>query len=142
MLPGPAARARPQQEWRGRLPSDPSEPRLTGRRLKALLVRDVDRAAWIATMGEDCHLRIGNEPPFVGRAVALPALAAFRARIDGFGCGFCEVWTRRETIFAEAEVQFRDAQGRPASIPRAIVARVTEGRLRDLRVHLDPTPIP
>jgi hypothetical protein len=120
---------------------DPAPP-VTGARLKALLTSPFDAAVWHEAMGEDCHLRIGNAPTRLGRDAALPELAAFCRRVEGFGCGFCQVWKRRETIFAETEVQFRDRQGRPARIPCVIVARATEGRLRDLRLHLDPAPIP
>lgn len=115
---------------------------MTGTRLKALLVSRFDRDAWREAMGEDCHLRIGNGPPLVGRAAALPALEAFCQRVEAFGCGFCQVWTRREAIFAETEVRFRNAAGGEARIPCVIVARATEGQLRDLRFHLDPGPIP
>jgi hypothetical protein len=119
-----------------------SADRLTALALKALLANRFERAEWEAIAGEQLHVRIGNAEPEIGRTRALDALAAFRARVLGFGCRYCDLWQRREAIYAETDVRYLDAGGMPRQIPCAIVARVSRGRLLDIRFHLDPSPIP
>lgn len=115
---------------------------ITHQELKMLLDLPFDRAVWEAVCGPHLHLRIGNGPPATGRAAALDALEAFRARIEGFGRQYCELWQRREAIYAESDVLFTDVKGEMYVIPCALIARVGSGVLQDLRLHLDPSPIP
>ncbi len=122
--------------------ADPRADRLTALKMKALLEHAFDQLAWEAIASEHLHLRIGNALPATGRAAAIEQLAAFLARIDGFGCRSCDLWQRRDAIYAETDVCYRDRAGSPREIPCAIVARVKQGRLLDLRLHLDPSPIP
>ncbi len=121
---------------------DASADRLTALQLKAMLERPYVRAEWEAVTSERLHLRIGNDPPATGRDAALDQLGAFLARIDGFGCQYCDLWQRREAVYAETDVRFRDASGHAQVVPCALVARVKLGCLLDLRLHLDPSPIP
>jgi hypothetical protein len=111
--------------------------------LRQLLRADVfDRAAWEKIVATDLHVRIGNTPTTIGKDLALGHLGQFLSRVESIGGGFCAVWQREETVFAETEVRFTDAARRLQSIPCTIVARVTHGNLCDLRIHLDPSPIP
>ena len=111
--------------------------------LRQLLRADVfDRGAWEKVVAPDVHVRIGNAPTVIGKDVALRELGEFLTRVESIGGSFCAVWQRQETVFAETEVQFTDAAQRARSIPCTIVARVTHGNLCDLRIHLDPSPIP
>jgi hypothetical protein len=111
--------------------------------LRQLLQADVcDRGAWEKIVAIDLHVRIGNAPTVIGKDVALRELRQFLTRVESIGAGFCAVWQRQETVFAETEVQFIDAAQRSQSIPCTIVARVAHGNLCDLRIHLDPSPIP
>lgn len=111
--------------------------------LRQLLQADVfDRGAWEKIVATDLHIRIGNAPTVIGKDVALRELGQFLMRLESIGGSFCAVWQRRETVFAETEVQFTDAARRPQSIPCTIVARAAHGNLCDLRIHLDPSPIP
>jgi len=116
--------------------------RLGASDLKALLELPFDRGAWEAIASEHLHLRIGNDPPSTERGEALDRLQTFLSRLAAFGCRYRDLWQRREAIYAETDVRFRDAEGRLREIPCALVARVVGGRLLDLRLHLDPSPIP
>jgi hypothetical protein len=117
--------------------------RITAATLKALLTRTpFDHPRWEAVCDEHLHLRIGNEHPSIVRTQALVALERFLGRIEGFGCHYCDLWQRREAIYAETDVYFVGRDGRRGEIPCAIVARAARGKLQDLRFHLDPTPIP
>jgi hypothetical protein len=117
-------------------------PALTAPALSRLLLLPFDRAAWEAVSGPHLHLRIGNAAPAMGRDVALRAYGGFRGRLTAIGCRYCDYWERREAIFAETDVCFVGHDGSPREIPCTIIARVTGGLLQDLRLHLDPTPIP
>ena len=113
------------------------------RQLRQLFRADVfDKEAWDKIVATDLHVRIGNSPTTIGKDAALGRLGQFLSRVESVGAGFCAVWQRQETLFAEMEVRFTDAAQRPQCIPCTIVARVAHGNLCDLRIHLDPSPIP
>lgn len=115
----------------------------TAARLKQLFAtHPFDEAAWGTAAAADLHVRIGNAAPVVGRDPALGELRRFFARVDSIGSGFCEMCRVRETIFAEMEVDFTDEAGGGRRIPCTVVARVAGGRVLDIRLHLDPSPIP
>jgi len=118
-------------------------PRLTAKELwRLLLVRPFDRAGWAAVLGDDCHLRIGNTPPCLGKPTALAALEQLLGRIDGVGTGFRDTWEFREAVILETDVGVSHGTGRTTIvIPCAVFARVTHNRVRDLRFYLDPSPI-
>ncbi len=113
---------------------------MTPLRLRSMLHMPFDKAPWDDVLGDDCHIRIANDPPAVGKSEALAALSAFRDRINGFGL-FIDLWRSREAIFAETEVIIRRPHGGTVAIPCTIVARTMSGLVRDLRIHLDPTAI-
>jgi hypothetical protein len=130
MMPALTKSTRPATQW------------VTGRLRSLLRAESFDRAAWETIVAADLHVRIGNAPPIIGRDAALAELSRFLARIDEIGTGFCAVWQRGETMFAETEVWFTDADRRCRKIPCTIIARMAEGSVCDLRIHLDPSPIP
>ena len=103
---------------------------------------EFDKRAWEKIAATDLHVRIGNISTTIGKEAALGHLGQFLSRVDSIGGGFAAVWQRQETVFAETEVQFMDEAHRPQTIPCTIVARVAHGNLCDLRIHLDPSPIP
>ena len=121
---------------------DKADRQITPAVLKLLLTAPFDPAAWAGIMGEDCHLRIANAPPAVGREASLRQLSGFLDRVRGFGGSFCEVWRRREVVVAETDVIFAEPPDHLACIPCVIVVRTTQGLVRDLRFYLDPTPVP
>ena len=111
--------------------------------LRQLFRADVfDKEAWEKIVTADLHVRIANAPTTIGKDAALGHLGQFLRRVDSVGAGFCAVWQRDETLFAETEVRFTDAARRPQCIPCTIVARVQHGNVCDLRIHLDPSAIP
>ncbi|PWG63540.1 hypothetical protein [Sediminicurvatus halobius] len=118
--------------------------RLTAKELwRLLLIRPFDRAGWSAALGDDCHLRIGNRPPCLGKACALSALEHLLGRVDSVGTGFRDTWEFREAIILETDLGVGcDRDRPPLIIPCAVFARVTRDQVRDLRFYLDPSPIP
>ena len=99
------------------------------------------REAWLSALGEHPHIRIGNADAAVGRENALAALERLLGSIDGFGDRFFEFWQWRETIVIETDIRCPRRGAQQRSIPCAIIARTTFGRIQDLRFHFDPTPI-
>ena len=125
-------------------PTARSAHRATTAKLRHLLTApSFDGQAWAAAVAHDLHVRIGNAQPAIGKTAALGTLGVFFSRIDSLGDGFCEMRKVKETIYAEMEVGFTNAAGLEQQIPCAIVVRLTVGgSLLDIRVHLDPSPIP
>ena len=110
--------------------------------LRLLLAGPYAALAWERMAGDPLHLRIGNGRPIVHRDAALAALEKFYTRIEGIGLGFWHGIADDEALFAECDLRFRATTGLPQAIPCAVVARLTGGSLIDLRLHLDPAPIP
>jgi hypothetical protein len=111
-------------------------------KLQHLITRPFDAVTWGDIVAQDIHVRIGNAPPIIGKADALAELERFFARVASMGAGYWESCTRRESIFAEVEVDFINDDGCECRIPCMIMARMEDGRLLDLRFGLDPSPIP
>jgi|tagenome__1003787_1003787.scaffolds.fasta_scaffold18607971_2 hypothetical protein len=107
-----------------------------------LAAHPFDRNAWDCASAQDLHVRIGNARPAVGKDAALEELSRFFARIRSVGAGFCEMCHSGNTVFAEMEVEFSDAGGVHRRIPCVVVVRVEGRALLDVRLHLDPSPIP
>ena len=101
-----------------------------------------DRTAWNRFVTDDLHVRIGNAATVIGKDAALAELSAFFARTESVGAGFFETCRHTQTVFAEMEVDFKDAAARARSIPCVMVMRWVGGSLVDLRIHLDPSAIP
>ncbi|MBX9815635.1 MAG: hypothetical protein K2X76_13120 [Sphingomonas sp.] len=115
---------------------------LTLETLRLLLAGPFAATAWDRVTGTHLHVRIGNAPPVIRRDEALAAIEQLFARIEGMGHGFWYGCADREALFAECDLRFHDAAGRGQTIPCAVVARLAGGALIDLRLHLDPAPIP
>lgn len=118
------------------------DARVNAAAIKALLNAPFRFETWAALSAPHLHVRIGNAPPAIDQAAALADLELFMSRIDRFGCRYCEICQIREAIFAETDLQFRDAMRVERVIPCTIVVRVTGGLIQDIRFHLDPSPIP
>jgi hypothetical protein len=72
-------------------------------------------------------VRIGNAPAATGRQASLDALRSFLHCTDRFACGFCEIWSVREAIYVETELEYRGPDGAPRRIPCSVIARTTMG---------------
>jgi hypothetical protein len=111
--------------------------------LKLLLAsRPFPDSLWEAATSPSLLVRIGNAPAATGREASLNALRTFLHCTDHFACGFCEMWTVKEAIYVETELEYRGPDGAARRIPCCVIARTTHGLLHDLRFHLDPTPLP
>jgi len=115
--------------------------RLTAADLKLLLRIPFDGRHWIDVVDHHFHVRIGNAPPTLDRESSLAQIKSLLARLTRIGCDFCELWQRREAIYAETDLCYLDEHGLERSIPCVIIARVAGGRLIELRFHFDPAPL-
>ena len=107
-----------------------------------LCVRPFRLAVWSDALAPDCHVRVGNEPPAVGRADALAALGDLIPRTAGFGGRFWDSCSQPAAIYIETDAQFHDDSGRAAEIPCAIVVRPPTPPIQDLRFYIDSGPLP
>jgi hypothetical protein len=126
------------------MPSTPHAARRLGLSAisRLLAARPFDRAGWEAAAAQDLHVRIGNAATVIGKKDGLAELGRFFSRITSLGTGFCETCRSRETLFAELDVEFQDTEGKARRIPCVLVVRVADAALLDVRLHLDPSPIP
>lgn len=110
--------------------------------IKPLFIQPFDEAAWLAVSGSHLHVRIGNARATTDRPNSLRSIKGLMDRVDEFGGDYCDAISDTMTSYVETEIRFSDMQGRRRSIPCAMIARFAEGQLIDLRIHLDPSPIP
>lgn len=111
--------------------------------LKVLLeTKPFPEPLWQAATSAALHIRIGNAPARSGQEEGLSLLREFLHCTEAFACGFCEVWSIREAIYLETELEYAEPDGTRARIPCSVIARTTHGVVHDLRIHLDPSPLP
>lgn len=111
--------------------------------LKLLLcTKPFPASLWETATSASLYVRIGNEPVLSGQTPSLDALRDFLQCTDTFACGFCEVWAFNEAIYVETELEYREPGGVLRQIPCSVIARTTHGLVHDLRIYLDPSPIP
>jgi len=110
--------------------------------LRLLMATPMPRPLWEAITGEDFHLRLGNAPTITRRHDALDALEGFLGRLTGVGRDYWAAWRVKEAIFVESDLAFHERAGQQRAIPCTMIARIADAELLDLRLHLDPGPIP
>lgn len=111
--------------------------------LQALLGgRTSDLDVWAALLAPDAHLRIGNAAPAIGREEALRDLAVLLAGAEGMGHAFAHCVRVGDLVVVETDIVCRaGGAARAAVIPCAVLARVGDGLLKDVRFYLDPSPL-
>lgn len=114
---------------------------MTADRFKRLFAMPFDEVGWLLATSSQLHLRIGNDPPVLGREAGLLAMKYLADRVIDSGVRFCACWKRREAIFAETEVLFKDARHASRMIPCAMIARTDGTAVLDLRLYLDLSPM-
>lgn len=111
--------------------------------LKLLLAtKPFPSSLWQAATSPFFCVRIANDPARSGQLEGLDSLRDFLETTEAFACGFCEMWAVKEAIFIETELECREPEGALRRIPCAVIARTTHGLLHDLRIYLDPSPLP
>lgn len=110
--------------------------------ITSLLTQPYNAARWLAASGDHFHVRIGNAPATTDRSASLRSIQTLMEQIEEFGTNYCACITTGSMIFAETDIRFTNRNGRRESIPCAIIARFVDEVLIDLRIHLDPSPIP
>jgi hypothetical protein len=96
---------------------------------------------WLALTAPDCHVRIGNDPPRLGRASGLRSLEAFLDRTTCVGGSFWDAAVQRNTLYVETDAQSAEPRLGPMSIPCVFIIRPADAAIKDLRVYLDPAPL-
>jgi ketosteroid isomerase-like protein len=102
--------------------------------------RDVD--AFMGWLSDDCSFVYGSQEPVRGQA-------AVRAAVDGFLASFASVSHHVDTTLevdstavSEGTVSYTGADGRSTTLPFCNVFHVAgDGRIREYRIYIDPTPL-
>jgi hypothetical protein len=109
--------------------------------LRQLLAgRPFAAGAWLMLLAPDCHLRIGNMTPAVGRTRAIEQLGVFLGCTVGVGGAFWDKLGQERVLLIETDVQIQGDAGRLDDIPCAIILRPPLAPFQDIRIYLDPGP--
>ncbi len=106
----------------------------------AIDTRDVD--GFMHWLTDDCSFSYGSNPPAQGAAEV-------RALVDGFLANFAAVahtvdatWESEGTAITEGRVTYTTADGGSTTLPFCNVLHLADdGRIRDYRIYIDPTPL-
>jgi ketosteroid isomerase-like protein len=106
----------------------------------AIDTRDVD--GFMNWLADDCSFTYGSTPPVRGAA-------AVRAMVDGFLANFAAVahavdvtWEVDGAAVTEGRVTYTGHDGRSTTLPFCNVLHLADdGRIRDYRIYIDPTPL-
>ena len=105
-----------------------------GRRLNVGLVEPM--------LSPQCHLRIGNDPPSLGRERVLRDLAQFVRRTEGLGLGYFDVWRCSNTLIVEMDCMMTCPAGRRVTVPCAAILRLSGQQIDDIRVYIERGGLP
>jgi hypothetical protein len=88
-------------------------------------------------LSPQCHLRIGNDPPSIGRDRVLCDLARFVQRTEGLGTGYFDAWRCRDTLIVEMECVVVAREGCQDPVPCVAILRLSGAHVHDIRLYID-----
>jgi hypothetical protein len=110
--------------------------------LRQLLAdRPFSARAWLMLLTPDCHLRIGNLAPAVGRTRAIEQLGEFLTSTLGVGGAFWDKVGQERALLIETDIQFEGPEGQLDDLPCALILRPPLAPFQDIRIYLDPAPL-
>jgi hypothetical protein len=86
---------------------------------------------------EQCHLRIGNAPPTLGKEQVLRELAAFVRSADQIGTGYFDAWTCRNTVILELDCVMTCPRGVRVIVPFSAILRMMKAQVDDIRIYIE-----
>jgi ketosteroid isomerase-like protein len=101
---------------------------------------DVESAMTYFT--EDALYRFGNYPPAVGKAAIASLFAASQFhRIARTSCDINEIWEIDDAVICQMETTHACNHGKAVALPCAIVFRMEDDLVREMRVYMDASPL-
>lgn len=92
---------------------------------------------WFA---EEINLQFGNTP-IKGRDAAIAAIEGFISQLKGMKHNIGEVLEIGNKIFVDAVVGYHFNDGRVLNIPAGTYMEYNDGKISDLRVYIDLSPV-
>ena len=105
----------------------------------ALDAKDVPALA--ALMTDDVRLRLGNLDVVEGKSAFVEASHAFNKSVAGVRHNVINVWSDRDALIVELEVDYTRLDGGELTLPCCNVFRLRDGLVSDYRVYMDITPV-
>jgi ketosteroid isomerase-like protein len=117
-----------------------TDPTRLGSLFAAIDARDVEAfAAWLT---DDCRFVYGSREPVRGLPSVRDAVAAFFAAFAAIEHRLDAVWEVDGASITEGSVTYTGHDGSRATLPFCNVLRTApDGRIRDYRVYVDPSPL-
>lgn len=101
---------------------------------------DVESAMTYFT--EDALYRFGNHPPAVGKAAIASLFEASQLdRIARTSFDINEIWEIGDAVICQMETSHACNNGKAVALPCAIVFRMEDDLVREMRVYMDASPL-
>lgn len=101
---------------------------------------DVESAMTYFT--EDALYRFGNHPPAVGKAAIASVIEADRLdRIARTSFEINEIWEIDDAVICQMETSHLCNRGKAIAIPCAVVFRMEDDLVREMRIYIDASPL-
>mgnify|MGYP002778065550 CR=1 FL=1 len=88
---------------------------------------------------EDALYRFGNHPPVVGKAAIASAIEAARIARTSFEIN--EIWEIDDAVICQMETTHACDCGKATAIPCAVVFRMEDDLVREMRIYIDASPL-
>lgn len=103
-------------------------------------VMDIESA--MTYFAEDALCRFGNHPPAIGKAAIASAIAADRLNpIARNSFEINEIWEIDDAVICQMETTHLCDRGKAIAIPCAIVFRMEDDLVREMRVYIDASSL-
>lgn len=99
--------------------------------------REMNLAMIEPVLAPQCHLRIGNDPPSLGRDRVVRDLARFLLQVRELGAGYFDAWRCRDTMIVEMDCVMVCPAGMPVTVPSTAILRLTGMQVADIRIYID-----
>ena len=101
-----------------------------------------DAEAFVGHLSEDAVFSYGSQPAVKGRAAIRDYVAAFFDMFTGLEHSIAEVHrVAPDRAIVEGHVTYRRNDKPHVTLPFANVFGIRDGKIRDYRVYIDPSPL-
>lgn len=89
----------------------------------------------------DARVVFANNPAAEGVEAIRGAIGGLWAAIDGISHRFVNVWGDESHSVLESQVTYARKDGRSVTVPCVSIVERTDGKVRELRIHIDTAPV-
>lgn len=102
---------------------------------------DTDMAAFFAAFSDDCHFRLGNNPPVRGREAIQAWVADYLSGVAGISHDVLEAWRDGDTAVVRVDVTYTMQDRQTFTLPAVTRTRVRDGAVVEYLIFMDPGPV-